>query len=150
MGHGIDFDMLRYFVLLFFLGILKANKGETYISPGVQIGMNSKGNFFISGQITFGYMPDSHDIPIGLTYGRRWYKIEKKSWEKYNYIDAQVWPYFAGLGLGIMIDENKNKYTRFKCGAGLFGYLTIDYFKVYEANYGLIGVLPIVPSDHPL
>ena len=135
----------RITLLLFLFGILKANEGETYISPGIQIGMNSKGNFFISGQITFGYIAKNFRIPIGLTVGRRGYKIEKKSCEKYNYIDAQGWYYIAGWGLGIMIDENKNTYTRFKCGAGLFGYLTIDYFKVYEANYGLIGVLPILP-----
>ena len=42
--------MHRYLVLLFFLGILKANdEGTTYISPEIQIRMNSKGNFFIFG-----------------------------------------------------------------------------------------------------
>ena len=61
----------RITLLLFLFGILKANEGETYISPGIQIGMNSKGNFFISGQITFGYIAKNFRIPIGLTVGRR-------------------------------------------------------------------------------
>ena len=62
----------------------------------------------------------------------------------YHYIDAQAWIGYAGLGLGLMVDENRNKYSRFKCGAGLFGYLTYDYFKVFKHNYGLIGVRPRV------
>ena len=139
-------QIIKYFtILLFFLGILKANHGDTYISPGIQIGMNSKGNLFVSGQITFGYITNNLGLPIGLTIGRRVYKIEKKEWEKYNYIDAQVWPTFGGMGLGIMIDENKNAYTRFKCGLGLFGYLTYDNFEIFENNYGIIGVFPILP-----
>ena len=119
--------------------------------------MNSRGNLFISGQITFGfasfdildledvnYIPSLKAIPIGLTVGERHYKVGGKGWKKYHYIDAQAWIGFAGMGLGIMVDENRNKYSRFKCGAGLFGYLTYDYFKVFKHNYGLIGVRPIL------
>ena len=44
--------------------------------------MNSKGNFFISSQITFGRLIDDpvigDAVPIGLTLGKIWYKIEKK------------------------------------------------------------------------
>ena len=139
-------QIIKYLTLLLFLiGILKANERETYISPGIQIGMNSKGYLFISGQFTFGYIPSNLGIPIGLTIGKRGYKIGKKDWKKYNYIDAQVWPFYGGMGLGIMIDENKNIYTRFKCGLGLFGYLSYDYFKIFENNFGLIGVFPILP-----
>jgi len=29
-------------------------------------------------------------------------------------------------------------------GAGYIGYLTYDFFKVFNHNYGLIGVLPIL------
>ena len=138
-------QIIKYLTLLLFLiGILKANERETYISPGIQIGMNSKGNFFISGQITFGYITSNLGIPIGLTIGRRGYKIEKKDWGKYNYIDAQVWPFYGGVGLGIMIDKNRSMYPRFKCGVGFFGYLTYDNFEIFENNYGIIGVLPIL------
>ena len=46
--------------------------------------MNSKVNFFISGQITFGLLIDDpvigDAVPIGLTLGKIWYKIEKKEW----------------------------------------------------------------------
>ena len=148
--------MQRFLVLLCLVGILKAYDA-TYISPGIQVGMNSRGNLFISGQITFGfvsfdildledvnYIPSPKAIPIGLTIGERHYKVKGKGWKKYHYIDAQAWIGFAGMGLGIMVDENRNKYSRFKCGAGLFGYLTYDYFKVFKYNYGLIGVRPIL------
>ena len=79
-----------------------------------------------------------------MTIGERHYKVKGKGWKKYHYIDAQAWIGYAGLGLGLMIDENRNKYSRFKCGAGLFGYLTYDYFRVFKHNYGLIGVRPIL------
>ena len=148
--------MYRFLVLLCLFGILNAYDA-TYISPGIQLGMNSRGNLFISGQITFGFVsfdildledvkniPASKAIPIGLTIGERHYIVKGKGWEKYHYIDAQAWIGYAGMGLGIMVDENRNKYSRFKCGAGLFGYLTYDYFKVFKHNYGLIGVRPIL------
>ena len=121
---------------------LGPSTGNTYLSSGMQLGMNSKGNFFISAQVTFGYLSESMGLPIGLIIGKRHYKMDNKEWEKYNYIDAQVWVYYGGVGVGAMIDENKNKYARFKCGIGAFGYLTYDSFKVTEKNYGLIRVWP--------
>ena len=137
--------MYRFLVFLYLIEILKAYDA-TYISPGIQLGMNSVGNFFISGQITAGLAsPDVLDpkaIPIGLTIGERHYKVKGKGWEKYHYIDAQAWMGYGGMGLGVMVDESRNSYLRFKCGAGLIGYLTYDYFKVFNHNYGLIGVLP--------
>ena len=43
--------------------------------------MNSKDNLFIFGQITFGFLIDDtvigDAVPIGLTLGKRWYKMEK-------------------------------------------------------------------------
>ena len=156
VGWLLDLVMRRFLVLLCLVGILKAYDA-TYISPGIQVGMNSIGNLFISGQITFGLVPfdvldldisglpsSSKAIPIGLTIGERHYKVKGEGWKKYHYIDAQAWIGYAGLGLGLMVDENRNKYSRFKCGAGLFGYLTYDYFKVFKHNYGLIGVRPRV------
>ena len=51
--------MRRFLVLLRLVGILNAYDA-TYISPGIQVGINSRGNPFISGQITFGFV--SFDI----------------------------------------------------------------------------------------
>ena len=67
------------------------------MSPGLQIGMSTKGNLFLSTQVTFGYV-DSKYIPIGITTGLRWYKVQNK-WEKYRYNDLQIWPFFWGLVL---------------------------------------------------
>ena len=150
--------MSKYlFLLLWFVGISKAYSSVPYISPGMQIGMNSRGNVFISGQVTFGIVPYNvldlnisglptslRNIPFGLTVGKRHYKIKGEGWKRYHYFDVQAWIGYAGMGIGIMVDENKNKYSRFKCGAGFFGYLTYDYFKVYKYNYGFIGVLPLL------
>ena len=82
--------MQRFLVLLCLFGILNAYDA-TYISPGIQLGMNSRGNLFISGQITFGFVsfdildledvkniPASKAIPIGLTIGERHYKVKGK------------------------------------------------------------------------
>ena len=139
--------MYRFLVFLYLIEILKAYDA-TYISPGIQLGINSAGNFFISGQNTAGLAsPDVLDpkaIPIGLTIGQRHYKVKGEGWEKYHYIDAQAWMGYGGMGLGIMVDESRKNYLRFKCGAGLIGYLTYDYSKVFNHNYGLIGVLPIL------
>ena len=139
--------MQRFLVLLCLVGILNAYDA-TYISPGIQLGMNSAGNFFISGQITAGLASqdvyDPKKIPIGLTIGKRHYKVKGEEWEKYHYIDAQAWMGFGGMGLGIMVDESRNNYLRFKCSAGLLGYLTYGNFKVFKHNFGLIGVLPIL------
>ena len=93
------------------------------------------------------YIPSSKAIPIGLTVGERHYKVKGKGWKKYHYIDAQAWMGFGGMGLGIMVDESRNNYLRFKCGGGLLGYLTYDNFKVFKHNFGLIGVLPILNPE---
>ena len=66
-----------------------------------------------------------------------WYEIDAK-----NAVVGRL----ATIISIIIRGKNKNTYTRFKCGARL-GHLTIDYFKVYEANYGLIGVVPIPESE---
>ena len=79
-----------------------------------------------------------------MTIVKRHYKVKGEVLEKYHYIDAQAWMGCGGIGLGIMVDENRNKYSRFKCGAGFIEFLTYDYFKVFKHNYGLIGVRPIL------
>tara|TARA_B100001248_G_scaffold186789_1_gene142593 strand:- start:514 stop:771 length:258 start_codon:yes stop_codon:yes gene_type:complete len=85
--------MRRFLVSLCLIGILNAYD-TTYISPRIQVGMNSRGSLFISGQITFGfvsfdildledvnYIPSSKAIPIGLAVGERHYKVKGKGWK---------------------------------------------------------------------
>ena len=81
--------MRRHLKLFLFTGFLFAQNGLPYISPGVQLGINSKGKIFTSAQITIGYVGPTP--PIGVTIGKRWYHLnqEKKS---YSYYDFQVWP----------------------------------------------------------
>ena len=48
--------MGRHLKLLLLTGFLFADNGLPYISPGVQLGINSKGKIFTSAQITIGYV----------------------------------------------------------------------------------------------
>ena len=135
--------MRRYFTLLLFIGLISAGSAP-YISPGLQIGFNTKGSFFISTQTTIGYIGGGFPSNFGITAGLRMYR--SSGWKKYKYIDLQFWPVFIGFGIGKMIDENNNFYTRYKTGYGAFGYLTYDYSKIPQFgnhNFGFIGVAPI-------
>ena len=62
--------MGRHLKLLLLTGFLFADNGLPYISPGVQLGINSKGKIFTSAQITIGYVGPMP--PIGVTIGKRW------------------------------------------------------------------------------
>tara|TARA_X000001036_G_scaffold291503_1_gene270843 strand:- start:117 stop:545 length:429 start_codon:yes stop_codon:yes gene_type:complete len=140
--------MRTHLKLLLLTGVLFAQYHSPYISPGVQLGINSKGKMFTSAQITIGIVGTTP--PIGFTIGKRWYHLnqEKKS---YSYYDLQVWPVLFGIGIGQIIDDKGNKSIRFKTGAGLWGYLTFDYssFENLKYNFGAIGVLPILVEGLP-
>ena len=56
--------MGRNLKILLLTGFLLAQNGLPYISPGVQLGINSKGKIFTSAQITIGYVGPTP--PIGL------------------------------------------------------------------------------------
>ena len=86
--------MKRFLPLFILIGLIKG-QGGFYLSPGLQIGMSTKGIFFSSIQVTLGYV--DYEIPpaIGVTTGLRWYKVQNK-WEKYRYNDLQFWPFFFG------------------------------------------------------
>ena len=43
-----------------------------YVSPGVQIGIDSNGNTHRSAQITFGLLIKEYSFAIGLTLGSKW------------------------------------------------------------------------------
>ena len=103
--------MKKYFTLLLLIGIANGSGSSPYLSPGLQLGFNTKGKFFISVQTTFGYVSNSGPPPFGLTLGLRWYKMEEK-WERYSYNDLQIWPFIGGVGIGQMRDKDGNKYLR--------------------------------------
>ena len=140
--------MRTHLKLLLLTGVLFAQDIWPYISPGVQLGINSKGKIFTSAQITIGIVgPNS---PIGFTIGKRWYHLNQGK-KSYNYYDFQLWPVFFGIGIGQIIDDKGNKSIRFKTGAGLWGYLTFDYssFENLKYNFGAIGVFPIFVDELP-
>ena len=131
--------MYKDFTIILLIGTVTADS-TPHISPGLQIGTNSE-NFFISVQTTVGHLPSS----FGITAGLRIYRLEK-AWKKYRYLDLQFWPAIMGIGIGKMIDDDKNMYTQFKTGFGILGHLTYDYYKnpkIGNHNFGLIGVMPI-------
>lgn len=75
-GWWIDLDMGRHLKVLLVTGVLFAQNGSPYLSPGVQLGFNSKGKIFTFAQITLGYIwPTS---PIGFTIGKRWYHLDQE------------------------------------------------------------------------
>ena len=144
----VDLFMRNYsfLFLLLFIGFLKSQGSSPYISPGIQLGWTTKANFFLSTQITFGYVSYYGPPPFGLTIGLRTYRMKRK-WEEYLYGDFQIWPFLGGIGVGKMINiRNKNKYTRFKTGMGALVYATYDYCKdcgVLKHNIGAIGTIPL-------
>ena len=140
--------MGRHLKLLLLTGFLFADNGLPYISPGVQLGINSKGKIFTSAQITIGYVGPMP--PIGVTIGKRWVHLNQEK-KGYSYYDFQVWPVYFGIGVGQIVDDKGNKSLRFKTGAGLWGYLTFDYssFENLKYNFGTIGVLPMPVGEIP-
>jgi len=153
----------KYFTLLLLIGIANGDHQKsgvsTYLSPGLQLGINSKGNFFISVQTTFGFFSNSVEAtgmlsppPVGITLGLRWYKMNEK-WERYSFNDLQIWPFIIGVGIGQMRDKDGNKYLRFKTGIGAFGYATYDLchdLEIGEHNFGVIGTLPYIYGENIL
>ena len=144
--------MRTHLKLLLLTGVLFAQTLEIipYISPGVQLGINSKGKIFTSAQITIGIVGPIAPIITGFTIGKRWYYLNQET-KSYSYYDLQVWPIFFGIGIGQIIDDEGNKSIRFKTGAGLLGYLTFDYssFENLKYNFGGIGVFPIFVNGLP-
>ena len=141
--------MVKYLIFFLFVTPILPKDGLPYISPGVQVGIDSKGHLFTSTQITLGYVGPVP--PIGLTFGSRWYSTKGKK-KRYSYTDFQIWPAFFGIGVGQIIDEKGNKSHRLKTGVGAWGYLTFDTalnFNNYKYNFGLIGVFPVPIGEMP-
>ena len=126
-----------------------------YVSPGLQVGIDSKGDLHRSAQITFGFLIDEYPYTTGLTIGYKWFrKLDKsgeKSWEQYNYYDLQfhaleriIQP---GIGFGLIQGENMPLAPRFKLWSGwlfLPSYEFINMKNDDSKHYlGLFGALPL-------
>ena len=103
------------------------NTINPYFSPGLQIGVNSAGEIFISGQLTIGIVGDDlyNDFypPLGITFGKRfYYKKNKSTWDSYNYLDVQVSILTLGFGYGIITNGEKS-YNKLKL---LFSYILVQ------------------------
>ncbi len=126
-----------------------------YVSPGLQIGIDSKGNLHRAAQITFGILIEGYSFTTGLTIGHKWFrkfdKSGEKSWERYNYYDLQshsleniIQP---GIGFGLIRGDNLELTPRFKLWSGWFflpSYEFINMKNDYSIHYfGLFGVIPL-------
>ena len=128
---------------LIFILMIGSLFGEYYISPGIQVGINSSKEYFFSYQATFGLFED-YGFP-GITLGRRHYKTGLKEWNSYNYIDAQIAFVTIGTGVGVIYD-NSNIFYKYKLFAGWFGLATCDYITFKDKpkiHLGAFGVYPI-------
>ena len=138
----------RLIILLLIVGNFELIHAE-YISPGIQIGINSAKEIFYSYQLTFGLNLDTEYGFPGITLGRRHFKRDQKKWEAYNYIDAQLSLITVGGGIGIIFNKS-DVLSKYKFFIGYFGLLTYDYinFKHKPKNhFGAFGVYPII-EDH--
>ena len=126
-----------------------------YISPGVQIGIDSKGNLHRAVQMTLGILIEEYPFTTGLTFGYKWFrKLDKsgeKSWERYNYYDLQSHSsesiILPGIGFGVIKGENTQLTPRFKIWSGWFFLPSYEYIDLKnidsDHHFGLFGVLPL-------
>ena len=117
-----------------------------YLSPGIQIGINSSKEFFYSYQLTYGLNSSELLGMPGVTFGRRHFYRNKKEWKSYNYFDIQYSLFIVGGGIGFMFNKSE-VFFKYKFFTGYFGLFTYDYidFKDKSKNHlGAFGVLPII------
>ena len=140
--------MKKYMLLICFYSILYSDSDNIfYVSPGIQLGINTAGDFFVSGQVTAGVgnMSDDGFPFIGVTLGKRfYYNGESRKFDSYNYMDGQLSLLFFGIGFG-RIGNGYERYNKFKLFAGSFGLLSYDYITSPRSrhHFGVFGVLPI-------
>ena len=126
-----------------------------YISPGVQIGIDSKGNLHRAVQMTLGILIEEHPFTTGLTLGYKWFRKLDKSgeeiWERYNYYDLQSHTLESiiqpGIGFGLIRGDNMPLTPRFKIWSGWFFLPSYEYINLKnndsDHHFGLFGVLPL-------
>ena len=109
-----------------------------YISPGVQIGIDSNGDLHRAAQITLGILTEEYPFTTGLTIGYKWFRkfdnsIEK-SWKRYNYYDLQSKSsgsiILPGIGFGLIRGENMSLTPRFKLWSGLIFYYPLTNLSI--------------------
>ena len=132
-------------IALLIVGCAESLIGQDfYISPGIQIGINSSKEGFYSYQITSGFIDE---IPFpAITIGRRHYKREsKEELISYNYLDAQFSFVTAGGGVGIIFNRNERlfKYKMFAGYGALASYDYINFKDKPKHHFGVFGVLPL-------
>ena len=130
-----------------------------YISPGVQIGIDSKGNLHRAVQITLGILIEEYPFTTGLTLGYKWFrKLDKsgeKSWERYNYYDLQSQALESiiqpGIGFGLIRGDNMPLTPRFKLWSGWFFLPSYEFINMKNDDskhyFGLFGALPLPIID---
>ena len=126
-----------------------------YVSPGLQIGIDSNGNLHRAAQITLGILIEEYPFTTGLTIGYKWFRkfdnSDEKSWKRYNYYDLQSHSLesiiLPGIGFGLIRGENMSLTPRFKLWAGWFALGSYEFINMKDDNskhhYGLFGVLPL-------
>ena len=126
-----------------------------YISPGVQIGIDSKGKLHRAAQITLGILIEEYPFTTGLTIGYKWFrnldKSGEKSWERYNYYDLQSQALESiiqpGIGFGLIQGDNMPLTPRFKLWSGWFFLPSYEFITMKnddsKHHFGLFGVLPL-------
>ena len=127
-----------------------------YVSPGVQIGIDSNGDLHRAAQITLGILTEEYPFTTGLTIGYKWFRqfdnSNEKSWKRYNYYDLQSHSLesiiLPGIGFGLIRGENMSLTPRFKLWSGLIFFLPSYEFINMKNDapkhyFGLFGVLPL-------
>ena len=98
-----------------------------YVSPGLQIGIDSNGNLHRAAQITLGILIEEYPFTTGLTIGYKWFRkfdnSGENSWERYNYYDLQSHVlesiFQPGIGFGLIQGHNMSLTPRFKLWSNL-------------------------------
>ncbi len=152
----MEFCRKTIFLLIFLsfmsVGWGKMDKYEPYISPGIQIGLNTNKELFYGFQISIGVLhsPEGYIYSPSICFGFKKYNSSKL---KEKYIDLQMMLLSDGrmvdgglpIGFGIGINHFKGESSmRIKGYTWLFSCITIDYnIKRKLFNRSLIPVFPI-------
>ena len=151
-------------IILFFVLVVEISKaqfhiGETddvvwpYITPGIQIGLNSGKGLFYSFQFTVGLIPVKYPIIPGMTIGKRYYFGNKRkniAKETYTYKDIQI--SLAGViggGYGKIINSREvHKKSKLWIVVPyvpivLISYDIVDFESKHKNHWGVFGVIPI-------
>lgn len=137
-----------------------------YLSPGIQIGIDSDKNLFTSTQLTLGFLVPEAMNPIdmihtaGLTIGykkiRKLNKSKNYDWNSFKYYDIQFHNMESilqpGFGFGFIKSDNIPLTPRFKIWGGWFllpSYEFINFKKFHSKHhYSLFSVLPLPVGVH--